>query len=52
MFMFGIRVCGSCFGIQVLDTGLGMRFLWFRFGFRLGIRVRDTSLRFWFGIQV
>ena len=51
MFMFAIRVCGSClvfrFWIQVWDSGLG-----FRFGFRLGIRVWDSCSRFWFGIQV
>ena len=37
------------FGIQVLDTGLGLRFdMGFRFGFRLGIRVWDTVLGFRF----
>ena len=51
MFMFGIRVRGSCLGfmfwIHVWDCGLG-----FRFGFRLGIRVWDSGFIFRCGIQV
>ena len=41
------------FRIQVLDTGLGLRFgMGFRFGFSLGIRVWDTGLGFRFYIQM
>ena len=35
------------FGIQVLDTGLGLRF-----GVQVWIQVRDLSLGYRFGIQV
>ena len=35
------------FEIQVWDSSLG-----FRFGILLRNQVRDTGLRFWFGIQV
>ena len=45
MFMFGIRVCGSCLGFRFLDTGLGLRFgiqvLYPDGGFRVKIQVRD-----------
>ena len=36
MFMFGIRLCGSCLGFRFLDTDLGLRF-----EVQVWIQVRD-----------